>query len=718
MSELKDILQQHKDNKIMLYGLGTETERFINEWGTKLKICGLLDGFREDGEMFGYPIMSLKRAIELKVGLIVVIARPGSCKAITKRIGGMCKDNDIVLYDVRGRDLLAESAVSFDFSKVEGRSRQELADEISKADVVSFDLFDTLVMRKVSSYTDVFELVELELKNRGIDIPDLSKLRLSAEKELSKHGAPVLTEIYEYVLKMNADVTVDRADGCVHGSTPDASELSEIEWLIDRLTMVPRREVCKVFKDAVAEGKHVVVTTDSYYHEAQIREILDGFAITGYEKIFVSCEHGTSKTQALFERVLEFAEEKCGDIAESDGPAKGRILHIGDDLFSDIETADEYGIRSFRIFSGMDLFDFLGGMGTETCCHTISDRVKVGQFISRLFNSPFWFDDKEKRIAVHGATEVGYLFCAPMITDFVLWMKERMDDEKFQQILFCARDGYLVKKLYERVDDRKKSEYFLTSRTAAIRAGIESEEDIDYVNSMKYFGSAEDALKVRFGINGDRSGDNSMSEECGSDADNYLNKEILKKAETQRQNYKKYIDSLSFSGDKLALFDFVAKGTTQLFLQKIFDQHLKGFYFLQLEPEFMSDKGLDIEPFYVEEEKNTSVIYDNYYILETILTAPYPQLLEFDEDGKPLYAAETRSDADIKCFEKMQTGIEEFFNEYIRIVPDQVRNCNKQLDEAFLSMVNHILIMDDDFNRLKVEDPFFGRMTNITDVIG
>ncbi len=56
-----------------------------------------------------------------------------------------------------------------------------------------------------------------------------------------------------------------------------------------------------------------------------------------------------------------------------------------------------------------------------------------------------------------------------------------------------------------------------------------------------------------------------------------------------------------------------------MYLQKLFAQHIKGFYFLQLEPEFMADKGLDIEPFYSDEEKNSSAIFDNYYILETIL---------------------------------------------------------------------------------------------------
>ena len=42
-------------NNIALYGLGTETERFLAA-NPDVKIVGLLDGFRTDGKMFGYPI--------------------------------------------------------------------------------------------------------------------------------------------------------------------------------------------------------------------------------------------------------------------------------------------------------------------------------------------------------------------------------------------------------------------------------------------------------------------------------------------------------------------------------------------------------------------------------------------------------------------------------------------------------------------------------------
>ena len=42
---------------------------------------------------------------------------------------------------------------------------------------------------------------------------------------------------------------------------------------------------------------------------------------------------------------------------------------------------------------------------------------------------------------------------------------------------------------------------------------------------------------------------------------------------------------------------------------------------------------------------------------------------------------------------------------------------NKALDEKLLELVNKVKILDDEFLAIKVEDPFFGRMTDIKDVM-
>ena len=41
---------------------------------------------------------------------------------------------------------------------------------------------------------------------------------------------------------------------------------------------------------------------------------------------------------------------------------------------------------------------------------------------------------------------------------------------------------------------------------------------------------------------------------------------------------------------------------------------------------------------------------------------------------------------------------------------------NKKLDEAILSLPGAVTILDGDFLNLKVEDPFFNRTTDLTDL--
>ncbi len=681
MSDIRELLTEYRGQRIALYGLGTETKRFLSEFGRSISVVGLLDGFREDGELYGYPVIPLKETLSKGVRLMIAVARPGSCKVIARRIGAFCRENDIALYDVRGRDLLKDRAVSYDFKQLDGKTLQELLEKIERADAVSFDLFDTLVTRKVRSYTDVFALIDLRLQESGVYIPDFAKIRLEAEKELSRDKAPKLAELYEYVLKKTG------------GNFITAPELASMEWEIDLSVMTARKHMQDVFHKAAAAGKQVVVTTDSYYSLEQIKTVLGRFGLTGCDNILVSCEYGVSKTQGLFKALKETYKNK-------------KILHIGDDEVSDIEKASAEGIDTYRIFSGEDLFDACGGLGTESGITTLADRLKAGMLIAELFNSPFWFEEEGRRLSVSDAFQIGYLFCAPVITDFVLWMQQETDLQNFKQILFCARDGYLIGRLFRKISPGTKAVYFLASRTAAIRAGVENEQDIEYVDSMKYSGAAEESLKTRFGIAAD------------SLKKTERNKEILAKADRQRGNYKKYIKKLGMREEDTALFDFVAKGTAQMYLQRLFPQHIKGFYFLQLEPEFMADKGLDIQPFYLDEEKNTGMIFDNYYILETILTSPYPQTEEFDGEGNPVFAAETRNEKDMQCLKRAQDGIVTYFEEYLRMLPGGARESNKKLGELFLSLINKIQIKDQDFLSLKVEDPFFGRMTDLKDVVG
>lgn len=698
MSDLVRLFEEYKNKKIAIYGLGTESEKAIKVLDKSFEIIGLLDGFREDGNLYGKPVISLQDAMEDRIALVIVVARPGSCRAIVKRIGDVCRKNNVAVMDIRGKDLLAKGRVTYNFLQIPEATQAKLSELIKEAEVVSFDLFDTLVMRQTLSSDDVPEFVNCKLEERGIFIKEFYRRRIASEKELSKEMAPTLMKIYDDMLA--------KLDDKLDINDITAEKLADLEWKIDYELLVPRQEVCDIFRKAVADQKAVYVVSDTYYSRSQLSEILLKCGITEYTDILSSSEYGTGKMQRLY-GVLKDKEygKKC--------------VHIGDDIVTDVECAASWGIETFHLWSGIDLLEMAGNLGLADYMDELSDRLKIGMFIAKIFNSPFQFDTQDKCIKVSDAHDIGYIFCAPIISDFVHWFYRQVKKQNLENVWFCARDGYLIKKLYEHLlslsGEQRELVYFLTSRIASIRAGMQSERDIRYVDDMKFSGTLEECLLERFGIEAEAVAHTSITH----DAEGLLKyKElILEKADKERRNYQRYIERIGIRKGDIAFFDFVAKGTCQMYVQRLVENHLQGLYFLQLEPEYMKEQGLDIQPFYSREELETSAIYDNYYILETLLTAPHPSVSGFDESGAPIYARENRFSKDMKCFHKVQAGVCEYFETYLKLCPMAERKENKKLDEVFLSLIHGIQIMDEDFLSQIIEDPFFNRMTNITDVL-
>lgn len=685
MSDLVRIFEKYKNNPIALYGLGTETERVLEEFGETFHIVGLLDSFRENGCIYGKRIISLSDCSKYGVKLIIVVARPGSCRAIYKRIGNFCMQSQIMLLDVHGRDLCMQKRIIFDFKGTDGITKEQIARLTSDVSVVSFDLFDTLIMRQTFLVTDIFELVEAVLKKKGIFIDNFCNKRQQAEKELSRCMAPTLERIYQFVLDHSEAVDVT------------SQELAQFEYEIDYNVIVPRRDMVKFYCELLSQGKQVYIVTDTYYTKKQLRKLLEKCGISCYTDILASCEYKTGKAQNLF-----------SVLTKAVGGQKS--IHIGDDHNVDVESAERNDIKACRIYSGADLLEMTGHMGLWEYADSLASRIKIGMFIAKVFNSPFQFEMCDRRLHVNDAYSIGYLFMAPVITDFTIWFTHKAEEMGLKTIWFGARDGYLIKKLYDILQGNNTSVYFLTSRTAVIRAGIESEQDIKYVAEMKFSGTLEQQLKERFGIDVE-----DADEEKGTLTD--YSKIIMENSLIKRKNYQKYIDHLPEAKGDIAFFDFVAKGTNQLFISRFVDNHLKGLYFLQLEKEHMADKGLDITPFFEWDEKQGGAIYEDYYILETVMTSKDASVLEFDENGQPVYGKETRESRDIKCFDEMQKGIIDYFKTYVCICPEFERVIDKDLDQKFLSLLHKFKILDEDFMRLVIEDTFFNRMTGMTDLI-
>lgn len=185
------------------------------------------------------------------------------------------------------------------------------------AEVISFDVFDTLIFRTVGKPEKIFDLIVPE-------DGEFKKVRMQAEhkvRSLSTAEDITLDEIYAVVAE--------------HYGNDRAEELKQREIQQEMQQTYANPEALWFYRYLQGLGKRIVITSDMYLPTEVVERILEKAGYRGYERIYVSGECGLSKRSGnLYRRMIRDCRTK-------------NILHIGDHAVSDYYRAKEAGIRAF-----------------------------------------------------------------------------------------------------------------------------------------------------------------------------------------------------------------------------------------------------------------------------------------------------------------------------------------------------------------------------------
>ncbi|MBQ9710498.1 MAG: hypothetical protein IJV67_07745 [Clostridia bacterium] len=228
---------------------------------------------------------------------------------------------------------------------------------IDSHEAISFDIFDTLVMRKVYFNHDVFRIVGEKYK---AEAPGYFNARFNAERELSKTRYPYIEEIYDHLaerLGISAELK---------------AEIMNYEIEVERQVIVVREDVVDVFNYCKQTGKRVYIVSDMYMHQSDLESIINNIGIVGYDQIFVSSEYDTSKPQRLFECYLKEIQA-------------GSYLHVGDSLACDIIPSTKLGMDNFRLKTSAEIWEGTGDKPSED----LNERRRQSELIAERYNSPF-----------------------------------------------------------------------------------------------------------------------------------------------------------------------------------------------------------------------------------------------------------------------------------------------------------------------------------------
>lgn len=432
----------------------------------------------------------------------------------------------------------------------------ELLGRIDAAEVVSFDIFDTLFVRPLSDPEDAFDML-----GERFGVADFRRLRREAQTEAFRRMSQA----------GKGEITLEGIYACMKGlpSGVRTDSLKEAEFELELALTVPNPDLMDVFRYAV-EHKRVAIVSDMYLPRSFFEALFDRHGLP-LLPLYVSSDRDATKRDRgeLFDLL----------VAEAEIDSR-KVLHIGDNHVSDVQRAQERGLQAFHYVNA----------SVAPYAVTRSLGASIAAAMAKLH------DRRGKLNSFYG---LGYRFGGPAAMGLLEWVRDQAAIDKVDVILFVARDGYVLHQLAQRghVTGLPKNAYFPGSRVAFALSTINDqnfERWLDFLTAGAY-GLSPDELLSRIGV---RIPERHVMEDLGLGdqvviAPGNLGRvreflsayraEIIRTAVSNRRGLFNLLRAHGVRpGMRIAMVDVGWNGTTQETMQKalaeMFDVELVGYY--------------------------------------------------------------------------------------------------------------------------------------------
>ena len=313
-------------------------------------------------------------------------------------------------------------------------SPEQLAARLAAYDVVTFDVFDTLLLRPLARPEDAFYLLGARL-----GYPDLRRLRIQAEeearrrKELAAGSREVTLEEIWAVLAPET------------GLSPEEGMAAERRLEFDLCRANP------YFLPVVAalrrQGKTLAVLSDMYLEEETVAALLDRCGFGTFDACLVSGERGSSKSGGGLYRLAR----------KLLGPGRA-CAHVGDDPWADQRQAEAAGWAAFPY---RNVHRAGAPYRTEDMSPIVGSLYR-GLVNTRLHNGT----------ELHSwAWEYGYVYGGLFAVGYCRFVERLRRELGADRLLFLSRDGAVLLRVYQRLypAEGERAVYARWSRLAAAK---------------------------------------------------------------------------------------------------------------------------------------------------------------------------------------------------------------------------------------------------------
>ena len=535
---------------------------------------------------------------------------------------------------------------------------------IKKYDIVSFDIFDTLLKRDVFKPTDVFELVQREYSRRTGKKSEFKKIRLAAEKkarEKSKYQEVTLDDIYEEIVASERNI------------------YKALELEIESSVLHCNYDIKPIFDRALAEGKEIYIISDMYLPRQFLETILIREGYIDFKAIVLSADYRkTKRSGELYKRFLEQYNINAGD-----------VIHIGDSRYADFIGAQKAGIKAIHIQRQIKNTIYLS---------TPDDSADFDR------KSFYAFINTRSSGCTSREEQLGFEVLGPVLFSYCQWIHSRFeklelslggDPERKQKCLwFAARDMYLFKEAYELIyRNEKPPEYMYISRRSLRPILTISTGDISESGNAFPRGecTVSDIIK-RMGYTQDDIGSNlnielKVNPRMLSDYPDVItalsSEKIMRKEKELADTGLKYLENHGFFNSDIVIADVGWHGTTQYILQRILDasstEKDKKIFGLYLGCLDSTDEriGRDNYQAFAFDEQHDSEFAKGILLFESLILAPHGSTIYYLDEGEKVEPILGKPDNVSDFLKSVQSGALKFVREF----KDSVLSSNVVLDD-------------------------------------
>ncbi len=464
-----------------------------------------------------------------------------------------------------------------------------------QTEMVSFDVFDTLICRPVEKPADLYNFLDVQAlaltDGIAVGFGQVRKLcEVETRARLEGIQAEItLSDIYD---------TIAQYYGMPRADLEDLRQ-AEMALEIDHARVRPFGR--KLFDLAKASGKPVNLISDMYLPHDTITQMLEKAGYAGqYDRLFVSCDQDATKASgALYPIVL-------GEL----GIKAAALVHVGDNKQTDILMAQDHGIRAFRWSSSIDWMRenaaFKSSFSPRIGAGEKARSAVAGTTARRLFDAPL---PKTQLESLSGGDphRLGHAVLGPLLTGYMLWLGREAKRDKVSDLFFMAREGWVLKEVFDALHppgpDVPKTHYLLGSRRAVRVAACRKEADVMALLAMPYDPEVplSALLEGRFGLVLKEADMPRLLELGITDRDMHLDRsfahrqylcatvqaymsEILQHAAGERDNYLGYLDNAGFLAvQHPAIVDVGWKANIQGALGDLTERRTTGYYYATLQ---------------------------------------------------------------------------------------------------------------------------------------